>query len=48
MLENGIRSIRMHDRDFRRFRSIEVVDPFAGPSQPPSAKALTAFARPPS
>jgi toxin-antitoxin system PIN domain toxin len=28
MLENGVRSIWTHDRDFRRFRNIEILDPF--------------------
>ena len=28
MVENGIRTIWTHDRDFRRFRDIEVRDPF--------------------
>jgi len=28
MLENGVRSILTHDRDFRLFRGIEVRDPF--------------------
>ena len=28
MLENGIRTIWTHDRDFRRFRGIDVRDPF--------------------
>jgi toxin-antitoxin system PIN domain toxin len=28
MLENGVRSIWTHDRDFRLFRNIEVRDPF--------------------
>lgn len=28
MLENGVRSILTHDRDFRRFRGIGVEDPF--------------------
>lgn len=28
MLENGVRTIWSHDRDFRRFRGIEVHDPF--------------------
>jgi uncharacterized protein len=29
MLENEVRSIWTHDRDFRRFKGIEVRDPFA-------------------
>lgn len=29
MRENGVRSIWTHDRDFRRFPGIEVLDPFA-------------------
>lgn len=29
MLENGVRTIWTHDRDFRRFTGIEVRDPFA-------------------
>jgi uncharacterized protein len=29
MLENGVRTIWTHDRDFRRFRGIEVRDPLA-------------------
>jgi uncharacterized protein len=29
MLENEVRTIWTHDRDFRRFRGIEVRDPFA-------------------
>ena len=29
MLENGVRTIWTHDRDFRRFKGIEVRDPFA-------------------
>lgn len=29
MHENGVRTIWTHDRDFRRFRGIEVRDPFA-------------------
>lgn len=28
MLENGVRTIWTHDRDYRRFRGIEVHDPF--------------------
>jgi toxin-antitoxin system PIN domain toxin len=28
MLENGVRTIWTHDRDYRRFRGIEVIDPF--------------------
>ena len=28
MLENGVRSIWTHDRDFRLFRGVEVLDPF--------------------
>lgn len=28
MLENGVRTIWTHDRDYRRFRGIEVRDPF--------------------
>lgn len=28
MLENGVRTILTHDRDYRRFRGIEVRDPF--------------------
>jgi len=28
MLENGVRTIWTHDRDYRRFRGIEVSDPF--------------------
>jgi len=28
MLENGVRPIWTHDRDYRLFRSIEVRDPF--------------------
>jgi predicted nucleic acid-binding protein len=28
MLENDVRTIWTHDRDFRRFREIEVRDPF--------------------
>jgi toxin-antitoxin system PIN domain toxin len=28
MLDNGVRTIWTHDRDYRRFRGIEVVDPF--------------------
>lgn len=31
MLENEVRTIWTHDRDFRRFRGIEVRDPFDGP-----------------
>ncbi len=31
MAENGVRTIVSHDRDFRRFPSIEVRDPFAEP-----------------
>jgi len=30
MLENGVRTIWTHDRDYRRFRGIEVSDPFEG------------------
>lgn len=30
MLQNGVRSIWTHDRDYRRFRGIEVSDPFEG------------------
>jgi len=29
MLEHGVRTIWTHDRDYRRFRGIEVRDPFA-------------------
>jgi len=29
MLENGVRAIWTHDRDYRRFNGIEVRDPFA-------------------
>jgi toxin-antitoxin system PIN domain toxin len=29
MLENGVRTIVTHDRDYRRFHGIEVRDPFA-------------------
>jgi toxin-antitoxin system PIN domain toxin len=29
MLENGVRTIWTHDRDYRRFSSIDVRDPFA-------------------
>lgn len=29
MIENGVRTIWTHDRDYRRFRGIEVRDPFA-------------------
>lgn len=29
MLEHGVRTIWTHDRDFRRFRGIEVRDPFS-------------------
>ncbi|MGH2381694.1 MAG: TA system VapC family ribonuclease toxin [Candidatus Limnocylindria bacterium] len=29
MLEHGVRTIWTHDRDYRRFRGIEVLDPFA-------------------
>lgn len=29
MLQNGVRTIWTHDRDYRRFRGIEVSDPFA-------------------
>ncbi len=29
MLENGVRTIWTHDRDYRRFQEIEVRDPFA-------------------
>lgn len=28
MHENGVRTIWTHDRDFRRFRGVEVLDPF--------------------
>ncbi len=27
MLENGVRTIYSHDRDYRRFRGVEVIDP---------------------
>ncbi|MGI8886964.1 MAG: TA system VapC family ribonuclease toxin [Gaiellaceae bacterium] len=30
MSENGVRAIWTHDRDYRRFPSIEIRDPFAG------------------
>jgi toxin-antitoxin system PIN domain toxin len=30
MVQNGVRAIWTHDRDFRRFPGIEVRDPFAG------------------
>ncbi len=29
MLENGVRTIWTHDRDYRRFKGIEVRDPFS-------------------
>lgn len=35
MKENGVRSIWTHDRDYRRFPGIEVLDPFA--DEPASA-----------
>ena len=28
MFDNGVRTIWTHDRDYRRFRGIEVRDPF--------------------
>lgn len=33
MVENGVRTIWTHDRDFRRFAGIEVHDPFAEESE---------------
>ena len=32
MTENGVRMIWTHDRDYRRFRGIEILDQFASPS----------------
>jgi hypothetical protein len=29
MVENGVRTIWTHDRDYRRFSGIQVRDPFA-------------------
>jgi len=29
MIENGVHTIWTHDRDFRMFPNIEVIDPFA-------------------
>jgi len=33
MWENGVRTIWTHDRDFRRFRGIDVRDPFGEPGR---------------
>lgn len=32
MRENGVRSIWTHDRDYRRFAGIEILDPFGEPT----------------